>query len=398
MTTNFNKNSSLFLTLFLIWLSHFFIDLMIGIWPIYKTLVNLDLTKAGLIVAIGACIGEGCQVIFGSLSDRGYSKLIIISGVLATAASAFFAYSTAYVILFILYLLTCTGSGAFHPSAAGLVNSLLPARRGLLMAIFASGGSLGLAFSQLIFTNIYQSSPKGTYFLAIPALCLAVLLLLYPFSKPHPSLIVQKTNFRDFLSFFKRSELRCLYISQVANQSLMWGMIFILPDVLKTLGHVDWVCYGGGHMCLILGGTLMMIPSGYLADRYSARHLLLYSSFIAFITFYLFLFSGGISMTLVLLALLILGASLGVANPVAVALGNRLVPEQPGTISAFLMGLVWCISEVIGPGGVGLLSAWFDNYAPVKALSVLGTLFFINIYATIRLPKEVPVLAPYSSI
>lgn len=386
---NSSKNGLIpVLLLILIWMGHFIVDIMLGVWPVYKTLVELDLAKAGLIVAGGAFIGEGSQLIFGSLSDRGHYKAIIILGVLATTSASFLAYSTNYFVLFALYLATCIGSGAFHPAAAGLVSSICPNRRSLLMTIFASGGSLGLALSQVVFTRIYEFSSQQVFLLAIPGACVASFLLLYPFPVKEKVLTSRSSHrFKDFIAFFKRSDLRHLYISQVANQAIFWGSIFILPDVLKTLGHYEWICYGGGHMCLILGGACMLIPSGYLADRYSARIVLLYAAFASCASLYFILLSGGISMTLVLMALFVLGASLAIANPLSVALGSRLVPDSPGTISAFLMGLVWCVSEAVGPGGVGLLSAWFEDYAPVKALALLGSLFIVNIYGLLRLPK-----------
>ncbi len=378
--------------LLLIGLAHFLVDTMLGIWPIYKSIAKLDMATAGLIVAVGALIGESSQLLFGSLSDRGYRKALIIAGLLISIATSFLAYSSNYVILFILYLTTCIGSGCFHPCAASLVSQLVPQRRGLLMTIFAASGSLGLATSQLTFTQIHSLFEGQTYLLALPALALAVILLSYRFPVIDQKASSAHTSFKDFISFFKNPDLRSLYFSQVANQSILWGTIFILPDALRVLGYTDWICYGGGHFCFILGAACMMIPGGYLADLYSARQVMLYGGLISIATFYFILFSGGISLSIVLAALFVLGATLSLMNPLAVSLGNRLEPTRSGAVSAFLMGLVWCISEALGPGGVGVMTSLFDDYAPVKALAVLGSLFIIQIYATMCLPKNVPVL------
>lgn len=377
-----------------IWIAHFSVDLMIGIWPVYKSLIKIDLAMAGLVVALGAMIGEGSQMLFGFLSDRGYQKWIIVIGILLAASSTFLAYFTDYGILLGIYMLTCIGSGAFHPAAAGLMNSLLPARRGLLMTIFSSGGSLGLAFSQLIFNHVNINFQGQNYWLMVPALIVAIGMMFYRFPRPANG-EAEKVKFRDVFSFFKRKDLRLLYIATVANQSVMWGTIFILPDVLKALGHGTWTCFGGGHMCLILGGTVMAIPSGYLADRYSARSVMLVLGSIAFASFYSLIFFGATSTELVLPVLFLLGATLSVFHPIAISLGGRLVPTQPSTVSAFLMGLVWCVSEVIGPGGVGLVSTLFvgDEYAPVKALAILGSFFLLNLGALLLLPKKKASLA-----
>jgi FSR family fosmidomycin resistance protein-like MFS transporter len=385
--------------LILIGLAHFLVDTMLGIWPIYKSLAHIDIAKAGLIVAVGAFIGEGSQLLFGSLSDRGYRKVLIIAGLMIAMASSFLVYSTDYMVLFGLYLLTCIGSGCFHPCAASLMSSLVPARRGLLMTIFAAGGNLGLATSQLTFTHVSTFFSGHTYLLALPAIALACVLACYSFPQINQQgASSHRASLKDFISFFKTPSLRALYFSQLANQSILWGTIFILPDTLKVLGHTDWICYGGGHFCFILGAACMMVPGGYLADLYSARQVMLYGGLISSVTFYFILFSGGISLTIVLIALFILGATLALMNPLAVSLGTRLEPTRTGAISAFLMGLVWCLSEALGPGGVGVMSTLFDDYAPVKALAILGSLFLVQIYATICLPKEVRVVEAKSAI
>jgi FSR family fosmidomycin resistance protein-like MFS transporter len=402
---NFSQSSQrlqIILLMILIGCAHFLVDVMLGIWPIYKTLAQLDIAKAGLIVAVGAFIGEGSQLFFGSLSDKGYRKILIVVGLIIAMAASFLTYFSQYAILFVLYLITCIGSGCFHPCAASLVSSLIPGRRSLLMTIFAASGSLGLATSQLTFTQIQVLFEGQTYLLALPAVGLAIVMTCYRFPRvvdqSQKETSQHKIRFRDFAEFFKNPSLRALYVSQVANQSILWGTIFILPDALKTLGCTDWMCYGGGHFCFILGAACMLIPGGYLADLYSTRPVMLYGGFISFIAFYFLLFSGELYTPLILAALFILGATLSLMNPLAVSLGTRLEPTRSGAVSAFLMGLVWCLSEALGPGGVGVMTHLFDDYAPVKALAVLGTLFLVQIYATMMLPKTVPGVEAQSAV
>lgn len=390
------RTTQVIFLLILIGAAHFLVDTMLGIWPLYKSMAQLDMAKAGLVVAIGAFVGEGFQLAFGAWSDKGYRKSLIITGLVLSTAGSFLAYSTDYVILFPLFLVTCIGSGCFHPCAASLVCQLNPARRGLIMTIFAAGGSLGLATSQLTFTKVHTWFEGHTFYLALPALCLAVLIACYRFPlavNQTQQETLHKFSIKDFADFFRNPSLRALYFSQVANQSILWGTIFILPDALQVLGHTNWICYGGGHFCFILGAACMIIPGGYLADLYSVRQVMLFGGLISCAAFYFILFSGGLSVAIILSMLFILGATLALINPLAVALGTRLEPLRSGTVSAFLMGLVWCISEALGPGGVGLLSGFFEDYGPVKALAVLGTLFLVQIYSTLCLPKSVPVVA-----
>lgn len=381
-------NPRLIVSIALIWISHFFMDTMLGIWPVYKSIMQFDLAKAGLIVALGAVIGEGSQLIFGTIADRGYRKWLIMGGLLASCAAAFLAYFSSSWALLIMYIFTCLGSAAFHPSGAGLMGSMIPARRGLLMGIFASGGYLGLACSQLLFTYTHSVLLGKSYLLAIPVILVIILISL---NKLHTPTQVNKTPFsiKDFFHFFKRKDLTFLYIALVTNQSLMWALIFILPDVLKSMNHVDWVCFGGGHMCMILGGAAFLIPAGYLADKFSPRTMMFCGTLMGLFVFSIFLFFGNYSAYLTLGSLFLLGSSLSVIHPIGVSLGVKLVPDKPSTLSAFLMGMVWFISEAVGPGGVGIMSKFFESYAPVKALAVMGFLFFPSLLSIYLLPKAV---------
>ncbi len=373
--------------LILMWIAHFFVDVMLGIWPLYKTMAQIDLSKAGLIVACGAFIGEGSQLIFGTLSDKGFRQILITFGLLISIGNLFLPYFSSEGVYFFLFLLTCIGSGCFHPCAASLINSVVPSKRNFLMTLFASGGSCGLAASQILFSYTYESFNGQTWPLLIPV-CLIVIVLVFV-RLPQPTVIniesKQEPKWKDFIYFFKTPLLRNLYISQVANQSIFWGTIFILPDILKDWGHSSWICCGGGHAFLILGGALAMIPAGYLADKFSAITVLYIASLISCFLFYLILLLGGSSSAFLITALFLLGACLALMNPIAVAYGVSLEPNRSGTISAFLMGLVWCVSESAGPGSLGIMTQLFTELAPLKSLAILGSLFIIQIYTTFLL-------------
>ena len=387
------NNSFLYTTLLLLWLGHFLVDFMIGIWPVYKTMASLDLATAGIMVGFCAFAGEGMQLVFGSLSDRGYRKMLILSGVFMTASSVFFAYTENYTLLFILLLVNYLGSGAFHPSAVGLIGSLPSPRKGLLVTIFATGGSLGMASSQFIFSNIYETFSGHTIFLIIPTLALLAFSIFYRFigvQKSKDAAAGKKIDFRAYLDCFKNRSIVLLFISQVCNQTIMWGTNFLLPDVLYTRGYDSWLCYGGGHFFYIIGGVLTLIPAGYLADKYSSRSVILIATILGLGFFYLFVLNPELSPTILLSVLFMMGACLWVVNPVSVALGNRLMPDKPGVVSALLMGLVWCISESTGPAGGGLLTKLFEEDAPAKVLMCMGVLLVVNIFVVLKLPKHQP--------
>lgn len=388
---NSHTNAKIYVTLALLWLGHFLVDFMIGIWPIYKTMAGLDLAKAGMISASCAFIGEGLQVYFGPLSDKGWRQFLVLGGIFAAAATTLMAYTQDYFLLFLMFLMTCVGSGAFHPSAVGLLGNLAGDRKGVFITIFATGGALGLATSQLIFSESFDFFEGHMVWLAIPTVLLIAFVFFYGLVQAHPSAAStgKRRTLRSFGKLFKHKQLLLLYISQVCNQTIAWGFIFLLPDVLSSRGYDTWVAYGGGHLVFIVGSACMMIPGGYLSDRYSYKNVIVGATVMGMAIYYVFLMGPQMSNPAVLCALFFMGAMIGVVNPVQIALGNRLMPGDTGTVSAFLMGLAWCVSEGIGQGGGGLLTKCFEDDAPAKALMVMGVCFAIGLLAAVRLPAKV---------
>jgi len=327
---------------------------------------------------------------FGSLSDRGYRKFLILFGCFATLAGAFLAFTQDYFYLFLLFMFVCIGSGAFHPAAVGLIGGLSVNRKGLLIAVFSSGGALGLATSQLIFSESYHFFAGNTIYLAIPTIALIVWMAIYKMKNSEnqdmPS--GKKIDLKAFFGLFRNRNISLLYFIQVCNQTVVWALIFLLPDVLLSRGHVEWVTFGGGHLFFILGGALMMIPSGYLADKYSFKSVLFAATLLGTVLFYVFLFVPYISTTAVIGLLFVMGTTIQIVNPIIIAYGNCLLPSNPGLVSSFLMGLAWCVSEGLGQGGGGLLTKLFENDAPANALVVLGVFFIISLGLTALLPSE----------
>ena len=209
----------------------------------------------------------------------------------------------------------------------------------------------------MIFTKTHAYFSGNTASLLIPGILLLFVMFLFGFFKKVPeekSPSKKAFELKIFKEYFQDPHLRSLYISQVCNQTMFWGLIFLLPDILVSRGYEESIAYGGGHFAFIFGGFFMMIPSGYLADRFSARSVILFFSLLGMLFFYAFLLIPELSNGYLLTTLFFSGALMGVIQPVAVALGNDLGRKNPGKIGAFTMGLVWCASETIGPLGSGL--------------------------------------------
>lgn len=382
------STARIYLALFLLTIGHFLVDFMIGILPVYKTMMSLDIATVGLIAGLCAFIGEGVQIFFGPLGDKGYRKILITLGITATAASSCFTYTQDYFVLFALYLITCIGSGAFHPSAASIVGTLTNTRKALFITIFAAGGSFGLATSQLVFSSTYSWLQGHTVALAIPSLCLVLFMLRYLLNTAPTVQTTSQSRTSLFLDFFKNRDLRNLYFASLCNQSIMWALIFLLPDALRAKGYESWVYLGGGHLFFIFGAGCMLIPGGILADRYSPKSVIIAAIATGMVVLYTFLFAPILPVPALAGMLFTAGAAIGMVNPVSMALGNKLMPAHPGVVNACLMGLVWFIAEGVGQTGGGLLTDMFTVEGPIKALMVIGVLAVPALLAATSLPSD----------
>jgi len=347
---------------------HLAVDCCTGIWPVFKTLAHLDIARAGLIATLGSMAGNGLQVAFGFLADRGWRRRLVVGGVCLAGAVTLVPFAVgSYLLMFALVFSSQLGSAAFHPSATGAAGALSRARTGLMIGLFLSGGYVGYSLSQVLFSSVYRQSPHLTPLIALLPLTAAATIAwraatVLPASR-------SARGPRGAVRVPVRP-LAPLFAVQVFTNAVSSSLIFLLPDFLLARSAPTWMVEGGGHFGLVAGGCLGLLPAGHAADRWGARRVLLAAN----------------GATLLLLALLLghrgapavdlglvtaFGAFNAMNGVVSVAEGNRLVPGQASGVSALLMGLAWCVGAV-GPVTAGWLADPARGGTPAGALAWLG--------------------------
>ncbi len=385
-----NTNRTLLLIAF-ICIGHFSVDFMLGIWPVFKTMAGLDLAIAGLVAGSCVVIGEGLQGYVGGLCDRGFQRALLVFGLSFACAACFFSYTSSYLLFFLLYLCTCLGSAAFHPTAASILSNLSTTNRSSVMGLFTASGMLGLGISQSLFSWMHSSRDGETAYLAAPSLVLALATLFFIGQRTgsNANSEQKKGSLTLYMRFLRIKELRALYVSMLGNQIVLWSLVFLLPDLLQERGYAPWVVFGGGHLVLMIGATLGPPLFGYVADKASTRLVIIVASTLTFISYYLLLIPAAFSVELLFVLLFMLGATLGSVPPLIWALGSQMVPQHRGVVLAFLMGFVWLFSESLGLGVSGYLATLFDEHAAAISLSIMGAVQLISCYVNMQLPKRV---------
>jgi len=360
--------------------AHSAVDCCSGIWPVFKTLAQLDIVAAGLIATIGSMTGNGLQIVFGLLADRGWRKRLIVAGAAVAGAVTFAPWAVrSYPIMGALVLATNVGSAAFHPSATGAAASLSRRRVGFMIALFLSGGYLGYALSQFLFSAVYESAHGLTPVIALLPLAMAAVVAV---GMPATAQVrrqggVEWRTLRGHLG-----SLAPLFAVQTLAGAVNISLVFLLPDLLVSRDAAPWIVRGGGHFALIAGGGLSLVPAGYASDRWSARRMLVFANLTTALALGVLLLRDGTS-TLDLLVVTAVGAFNGINNIAAVAEGNRLLPGQASAVSALLMGLPWCIAA-LGPVVAGVLADPSRGGTPAGALGWFMLLMPLGLAAALR--------------
>jgi FSR family fosmidomycin resistance protein-like MFS transporter len=343
---------------------HFAVDCCVGIWPVFKTLAHLDIVKAGLIYTIGTMAGNGLQLAFGMLADRGFRKRLIVAGVAVTGAITFVPWAvSSYAVMAALVMTTQIGSAAFHPAATGSAGMLSRKRTGFMIAVFLAGGYGGFSLSQLLFSALYRVRPALTALIALAPLAIAGAIAAGLRATPSAHRIrgVAAAALRPALP-----RLAPLFAVQTLASAVNMSLIFLLPDLLLSRRAASWIVEGGGHFALVAGSCLALVPAGHASDRWGARRVLVLANAAAFVLFALLLARTGAS-TLDLAIVAGVGAFNGMNGVVAISEGNRLLPGQASGVSALLMGMPWCVAA-LGPVVAGLLADPARGGTPAGAL------------------------------
>lgn len=384
------KIKAFWMGVFLIWISHFMMDFMLGVWPVYKTIAHIDLVIAGWIASLSLFFGEGFQLYFGYLSDKGYAKKLLVVGIGLTATIPFLSFVENEWVLFAMVLCAFVGSGAFHPSGSGLITIGESSHQSFLVALFACGGMAGAASSQIVYTFVYYQFPEKVSLLFVPVLLCTVCCACFSF--PKNTLLKSKVNIREILNAIKPQKVKLilLYIIHVLLQIVVLSFAFLLPDILMIKNYETWFCLGGGYFCFIMGSVLTSLPIGHCVDKIGYRLVLMTIVVASLILLYLFLALESLSLALPIVLLFLLGGTMGVIVPVVVAGGIQNVPSQTRSfVSALYMGGTSCLAG-FGPILASLVATSFENQGPIIALQGFSLLFIFSLGLIYFLPDTAP--------
>jgi FSR family fosmidomycin resistance protein-like MFS transporter len=346
--------------------------------PLLVAKLHLSLTLVGTLVALASVSSSFGQPLFGWLSDRVQRPWFAAFGPLTAAVFlSGIGLAPSYGWLVALLMLGGVGVAAFHPQAAALSSEVSP-RRGMAMAFFVTGGTLGFSLGPLFaVTVVDRFGLERTWLAAFPGLVVSGLLLAW-FSRVRPHLrhAGARPGLADLRPFLK--PLSLLYLAVVCRSAVSYGFMTFLPIHLHARGY-GLAASGWIVTLYLLCGALGGFLGGWLADRWGGRTVVV-ASFFGGAPLYLgfLLLPNAVGLASLVLGSFVLQTSL----PVNVVMGQELSPRHASTISSLLMGAAWGMGALI----IGPVGALADAHGLHAALLALVGMLGVGVAGALGLP------------
>lgn len=324
---------------------------------------GMSLAAAGFLSSFRSAVASFGQLPLGAAVDRvGARWLLVLGPALTCTAMSLLGILPSYGAAAVALVAAGIGTAAFHPAGAALVSGAA-GRRGIAMALFSAGGTLGAALGPIFIAGVAGGlGLPFTPFLLLPAWAVV--------------LVVARTAPRAAPP--RRRERARLHRHPNARQVLRLWAIGVLREFVSmsyaTFLAVLWTRRGAplavASLALTvysLSGVVGDLLGGRLSDWFGRKRIIVGSVAGALPLFYLFLLTEG---WLSFLFLALAGATLIASIPVSVVFGQELVPEKRGLVSGVLMGFAWGIGSLL----LGLVGYLGDRLGLEVALGILTAL------------------------
>jgi MFS transporter, FSR family, fosmidomycin resistance protein len=368
-----------------LWLGHLAADLASGALPavlvFLKPLLHLSYTKTGAVVLAATVTSALAQPLFGRWSDRHVMTWLLPAGIAAAAAGiAVSPLLRSYPAVLVLVALSGLGVGAFHPEGMKLARHASGERRASGIALFQTGGNLGIALGPLVAgAALTALGASGGLILLVPGTIVAV-LMLRDFGSLASVRSVGHEESRRTAGADRRGPFRLLLTAIGLRSVAYYGLFTFVP--LWEVAHGHSKGYGTALLsCVLFGGALGTLCMGPLADRYPHRILLAATLGLTPLLVLVFVLNGGI---LGAIAVVLAGATTVSGFGLTTVMGQEYLPSKIALASGMTVGFA------MGLGGVAavMLGVVADAVDLRAALLFTAVAPAVGAAVALWLPKE----------
>jgi len=351
-----------------------------GVLPAILLQHDIPAAFAGTVMA-ALLLGQALQPLYGWLSDHVGGRRLIFTGIAGTTAGgALIGLVPGYWSLIAVLLLIGFTNAMFHPQGMAATRQLAhqrararpgvsgKAKVGLFMSVFLVGGELGRGIWPLLASLVVVAlGTHGLWVLALPmVLTLPLLIARVPRLAPRhrdAGPVAWRRHLPDLARVVSFSALRA---------TLTFSLVTFVPLLWHQRGE-SLVSGASLITTLLVVGIIGNMGGGHWADRIGRRPVLALSTVASAVLLAGFLLAPPL-LAWPLLALL--GIAMFASLPLAILMGQDILPENPSLGSGLALGL----ANALGAVTVMLLGLLVEHWGIAAVLwlnvgfSVLTTL------------------------
>lgn len=284
MKLDYEKHSGFFLITFSHALIHVFSASLAPLFPLIRAEFGLSYTAVGIVTFILSMCWAFSGIPAGIVSDKTDRIRVILYTFLFVGifSIAMVLVSTFLGVLLLLVFLFLS-MGFFHPPVYSYLSDRYPRKKGKIVGIFETGGSVGVLVAPLVAGVVgFHLGWRYVYtFWAIPAFATAYLFSRFPLKSKLRSVKRDKDNKKKTrekslprTGLFHYPHLKAIYLVQGLFGFIVGGSISFLPLYLTDV-HGLAVSTAGGMLALFLaGGLIGKIIGGRCSDIWNPRRII----------------------------------------------------------------------------------------------------------------------------
>lgn len=360
------------------------IGIVIPFMPIYARTLGASGITIGLFFASFPLAQMVFMPLIGRLSDRHGRKTFITAGLAASSLlSVWYVYAPNMLSLTLGRFLQGTAVALTLPIATAYVGDIAPPeKRGTLMGIFNLSITSSIGLGPLAggwLSDQYGMETSFYWMGALNALACGLVLVLLPASPAADATASRRASYRQLLA---RPRVKGLALYRVVNTIQMGLWFSFLPLLGTEVLQLNHTMIGWAIACYMLVSSLVQVPFGRMADRFSKRLLIIASGLVGSCVF-AFIFFAWTFWHLMLIA-----AVTGAMGAMAMPALNALAAEegQDGNMGAVMgmLNMAMSVGMMLGPvlGGLALdISGLRPLFLFGAVAGLLGTVGFARLTA-----------------
>lgn len=304
----------------------------------------------------------------------GYKPIIVAGLVIVMGSVILFPFWQVFWFWFILRIIVGIGDNMLHFATQVWITSTSPeAKRGRNIALYGLAFGLGFGIGPLM-TRLLSVNEFLPFIIATCASLLAWLFLISLKNEWPDNEFETASGLGTWAKY--KEVIRLSWFALLPG----FGYGFLEASLhgnfpvyaIRSGITIEWVSIL--LPAFVAGSLLTQLPLGMLGDRIGRRKLLLYITFLGFVSFL-----GAIlvefSMTLLLLSFIMTGAIIGSLFSLGITYMADLLPRGLLPTGNVMAGVFFAVGSICGPLVGGLIIEWFERGS--LYYSMAGMLFFV---------------------